>query len=230
MRKLCGLMAASLLMISNAYALEVGVGVKAGTIGAGIDLSMALTRTINLRASLTSIEIDDETDTFVVGDATDQGTIDATLNLDFGSSALLFDWYVFNGTFHITAGVLKNNGKIGFSGVLLDSADFGAITLTPADLVGGAISGSISAGESYEPYLGIGWGRKAGNDAGISLSVEIGVALLDPVADLNATLQGINLTQSEFDTAITEAENDLTQELDQLEAWPIISIGFNYAF
>ncbi|MCH7881913.1 MAG: hypothetical protein IIB69_10160, partial [Proteobacteria bacterium] len=172
MKKLCELVAVTILMISNAYALEVGVGVKAGTIGAGVDLSVALTRTINARVSLTSIDIDDETDTFVVGDTTNPGTIDATLSLDFGSSALLFDWYVFNGTFHITAGVLKNNGKIGFSGVLLDSADFGGTLLTPADLVGGAISGSISAGESYEPYLGIGWGRKAGNDAGISLSVE----------------------------------------------------------
>ncbi|MCH7881835.1 MAG: hypothetical protein IIB69_09765, partial [Proteobacteria bacterium] len=58
-----------------------------------------------------------------------------------------------------------------------------------------------------------------------------GVALLDPVADLNATQTGTSgLSSIDFNTAITDAENDLTQELGQLEAWPIISIGFNYAF
>lgn len=47
MKKLSGLITAMLLLISNADALEVGVGVKAGTVGAGVDLSMALTQTIN---------------------------------------------------------------------------------------------------------------------------------------------------------------------------------------
>ena len=44
-----------LLMISNADALEVGVGVKAGTVGVGVDLSGALTQTINARISVTRI-------------------------------------------------------------------------------------------------------------------------------------------------------------------------------
>lgn len=47
MKKLSGLITAMLLLISNADALEVGVGVKAGTVGAGVDLCMALTQTIN---------------------------------------------------------------------------------------------------------------------------------------------------------------------------------------
>ena len=55
MKKLGGLITAMFLMISNADALEVGVGVKAGTVGAGVDLSVALTQTINARISVTSI-------------------------------------------------------------------------------------------------------------------------------------------------------------------------------
>lgn len=81
--------------------------------------------------------------------------------------------------------------------------------------------------------LGIGWGRKAGNDAGISFSVEIGVALLDPSADLSATVNigGTNsLTQAELDASIAAAEADINAELEVLKDWPVISIGFNYAF
>ena len=55
MKKLGGLITAMFLMISNADALEVGVGVKAGTVGAGVDLSVALTQTIKARISVTSI-------------------------------------------------------------------------------------------------------------------------------------------------------------------------------
>lgn len=55
MKNLSGLITALLLLISNADALEVGVGVKAGTVGVGVDLSVALTQTINARISVTSI-------------------------------------------------------------------------------------------------------------------------------------------------------------------------------
>lgn len=42
MQKICGLVACIGLRISSAHALEPGFGVKAGTPGAGIDLSVAL--------------------------------------------------------------------------------------------------------------------------------------------------------------------------------------------
>ena len=234
MNKICGLVTCIVLMISNAHAFEPGIGVKAGTLGAGIDLSVALTRTINARVSVTRVEIDDQTETITIGDAGFEGDLNTTMNFDFGSSSLLFDWYVFNGTFHLTAGMLKNNGDITFSGTLPNgvTVTLDGQTVDATDITGN-ISGSISAGESYQPYLGFGWGRKAGKNAGISLSIEIGVALLDPSAELNATVNigGNNtLTQADLDASIAAAEDDINAELDILKAWPVISIGFNYAF
>ncbi len=211
--------------------MDFWVGVKAGTVGAGVYLSMSLTKTINLRASLTSIKIDNQTETLTIGNVGSEGDIAAILNFDYGASALLFDWYVFNGTFHLTAGMMKNNGKVDFSGTLLSDVVLDSGPLSTAD-ISGDITGSIGLGNTYQPYLGIGWGRKAGNDAGISLSIEIGVALLDPAAELSATAVGDPglLSQTDLDIRINSAENDINAELDQLEAWPIISIGFNYAF
>ena len=98
--------------------------------------------------------------------------------------------------------------------------------------ISGDISGSISLGDSYRPYLGIGWGRKADDNSGLSLSVEIGVALLDPKAELNAqVIAGGNYAdQDALDAAINDAENDVNNDLSLLEAWPVLSIGLNYAF
>lgn len=223
-----------ILMVStSANAIDFGVGVKAGTVGAGVDISVALTQTINARLSLTSIDVDDLDETITVGDAGAEGDIDATMNFDFGATALLFDWYVFDGTFHLTAGMMKNNGKIDFSGQLIGGSIVIDGQSIDANDIQGDIGGSISAGESYEPYLGIGWGRKADDDPGLSLSVELGVALLDPSAQLRANIDpgSANFTgQADLDATLKDMEDDVNNELSVLEAWPIISFGLNYAF
>ncbi len=222
-----------LLACSSAYAIDFGVGVKAGTVGVGAEISVALTQTINARVAMTSIDIDDLDDTLTVGDSGAEGDIDAVMSFDFGANALLLDWYVFDGTFHVTAGMMKNNGKIDFSGQLVGGSIL--IDGQPIDAgdIQGDIGGSISAGESYEPYVGIGWGRKADDDPGLSLSVEIGVALLDPSAELSATLDpgSTNFSgQAQLDATLRDMENDINSELSVLEAWPILSVGLNYAF
>lgn len=230
MKQLVGILLGMTLLVSNAKALDIGIGVKAGTVGAGVDLSVALTRTINARISLTGVDIEDETESITVGDPGFEGDIDSVLSLDFGASALLFDWYVFNGTFHVTAGFLKNNGAADLSGILQSAVVLDGLLLDPSD-INGAITGSVSAAESYEPYIGIGWGRKAGADAGISLSIELGIALMDPKTDLNATVSGSSgYSQSELDSILDSAANDANDDLSDLEAWPILSIGLNYAF
>lgn len=222
-----------LLIVSfNAEAVEIGVGVKAGTIGKGVELSVALTQTINARVSLTSIEVDDQTETIQIGDAGATGDLDAVLGIDFGATALLFDWYVFDGTFHLTAGFMKNDTELSFSGSLLNGVTLDGQALDPSD-INGNIGGSISLGESFQPYLGLGWGRKAGDGGGFAFTAEIGVALLDPEANLTAevNISGTNtLSQSELDDRIRSAESDANNDLSQLEAWPVITLGLNYGF
>lgn len=230
MKHLAGIFLSMTMLAANANAANIGVGVKAGTLGAGVDLSIALTRTINARISLTSVKIDDLNETITIGDAGSTGDIDATMNFDFGASSLLFDWYVFDGTFHLTAGMMKNNGKVGFSGTLLSPVMVNSQSIDPGD-IDGDISGNISLGNSYQPYLGFGWGRKADNDPGLSLSIEIGVALLDPSADLSATASTLgSLSQTELSDRIDNAESDFNNDLSLFEAWPVISLGLNYAF
>jgi len=221
-----------LLVVSNANALDVGVGVKAGTLGVGVDLSVALTQTINARVSLTKVNIDSQNETFAVGDAGAEADIDTNLNFDFGGSALLFDWYVFDGTFHLTGGMLKNNGKISMIGTLKNGLVINGQPLAPSD-INGSVGGSISAGESYKPYVGLGWGRKADDNPGFSVSVELGVALLDPKVDLTASVNaaGVNsLNQAQLNSRLNELQTQAENDLSVLKYWPVVSLGLNYAF
>ena len=226
MRKIIGLGFCLLFITSTASALDVGVGVKAGTVGLGLDLSVALTQTVNARLSLTRIDLDDEEDTITVGDS-DEGEVDAELELDFGSNALLFDWYIFNGGFHLTAGMLKHTGEADLSGELTNTADFDGVTITPGDI--GTISGEVKFADSYQPYIGVGWGRKAGKNGGFSVTADLGIALLDPSVKFEATATG-GVSQADVDASLKEMEDDAEDELDEFEAWPVLSIGVNYAF
>jgi len=234
MKQLTGIILAITLLLSNANAnaVDIGVGLKAGTLGAGVDLSVALTKTINARIGLTSIDIDSEQETISVGDPGFEQDMNATLDADYGASGLLFDWYVFDGTFHFTAGMVKNNGAVGMTSALQPGVTYrvGGVPFDSNDIIGD-IGGSVDLGDSYQPYLGIGWGRKADDDPGFSLSVELGVALLDPEAQLQATLDpGGSLNPAELDAMLRAAEDDFESELDEFELFPVLSIGVNYAF
>jgi len=230
MKKIIGLGFGLLLFVSNVNALDFGVGVKAGTVGAGIDLSAAVTKTVNVRLSLTSVDLEGEDETITVGD-TVEGDIDAELDLDFGANALLVDWFIFNGGFHLTGGMLRHSGEADLTGTLLSTATFDGGTISPGDLVGGEINGELKLADSYQPYIGIGWGRKAGKGGGVSFTVDFGIVLLDPSVELEATADpGGALTQAEVNARLLEMEGDAEDELDDFEAWPILSAGVNYAF
>ena len=132
-RKLAGFFLLAFMFVTNVSAVDVGVGLKAGTLGAGVDITVALTKTINARISVTSVDIEGENETIEVGDSGSTGDLDAELDFDFGATALLIDWYVFDGTFHLTGGLVRNDSKLSFTGALQDGVVIDGEALDPTD-------------------------------------------------------------------------------------------------
>jgi len=225
------LLIAVIFWVSNLNAAVVGVGVKAGTLGYGADFSVALNDTVNARVSLTTLSIRNESEAIIIGD-TIKGTLDIIADVDFGSSALLFDWHVFDGAFHLTAGLKKADIAVKFKGTLRDTFVVDGQTVSVND-INGQITGDILLSDSYEPYIGIGWGRKALFGSGLSFSAEIGIVYLDPVVSLNSTVNPAatsGITQAELDKRLNDAQRSADNELSNLDFWPVLSIGVNYAF
>ena len=232
MRKSIGLACLVLLFSSTAQALDFGVAAKAGINGVGLDFSLGLTKNINARISVASIDIEGEDDSVSVGDNGSQADLDYDIDFDYGANALFIDWHVFGGGFRVSAGMLKNNGAAEGSSALQGAIVIDGQNLDPSDF-SGDIDTEVSLGESYQPYIGIGWGRGAGGDGGFSFSLDAGVALLDTSVDFDATVNagGANgLSQTELDSVLRSLEKDAEDELDEYELWPVLALGVNYAF
>ena len=92
------------------------------------------------------------------------------------------------------------------------------------------MGGEIAWGDSFEPYIGVGWGRKAGGNGGLSFTAEVGIMLLSPEVKLEAPTATNPADQATLDADVRAAEASAEDDLDDLEAWPVLSLGVNYAF
>ena len=232
MRKIIAISAGFLLLSSSANAVDFGVGAKAGINGVGIDLTLGLTQNLNLRVGASAIDIDGEEDSITVGDAGSEADLDSEIDFDYGASSVFIDWHVFGGGFRVSAGMFKNNGAAEGSAVLQGAVVVDGQDLDPGD-IDGDIGAKVSLGESYQPYLGVGWGRGAGGDGGFSFMLDVGVAMLDTSVDYDAAVNagGPNgLDQAELDSRLRSLEKDAEDELDDYELWPVLALGVNYAF
>jgi hypothetical protein len=217
---------------AKASDFDYGVGVKAGTLGAGAELRLTLTQTVNARLSLSSGSTNYET-TIGIDDGNNVATVDVSLDLDFGANALLFDWHVFDGAFYVTVGMIKNTNSFNLEGALTDSSVmFNGHTYSVSQFIDPTVSGKINLGSSVQSYLGIGWGRKADDDPGLSVSLDLGFVKMDPSIDLKAPIVRADsgLDQAVIDQDINAAESAANKELSVLNVWPVVFVGINYAF
>jgi hypothetical protein len=232
MKKSIGLGCAILLFSSTVQALDFGIGAKAGISGVGLDLSVGLSKNINARLSVSNIDIKGEDDSVSVGDAGNEADLNYDIDFDYGANALFIDWHVLGGGFRISAGMFKNNGAADGNAALQGAIVIDGQSLAPTDF-NGDISTEVSLGESYQPYIGVGWGRGAGGDGGFSFSLDVGVALLDTSVDFDAAVNAAGpngLSQAELDSRLRSLEKDAEAELDNYELWPVLALGVNYAF
>ena len=231
MKKVFGLCVTMLFFMPAANALDVGVGVRAGINGLGGELTIGLTERVNARVMLARIDIDDESETLDVGDSGGEGEIDAELDFDYGANALFFDWHIFDSGFHLTAGAFRSDSGADLTGTLIGNIVVNGQPINQGDL-DGDLEGEVKLSDSYRPYLGIGWGRRAGKNGGFSFTFDLGVALTDPEVELEATVAagGNFSSQAELDATLRDLESDAEDDLDDYEIWPVASIGINYAF
>lgn len=209
---------AALACSGNAAANDsIWFGVKVGTLGLGGEVSWRPIEWLDLRAGANLYDYDDDTN---------YAGIDYDGTLELGTYYLTGNFRFPLSPLRLTVGAYQNNNE-----VRLTSQDAGSYLIgnnplpySPADV------GTLSAVASFDgvaPYLGAGFDFDLLDRLGLSL--DFGV-LWQGSPTVTMSADGLLGSDPAFLTDINDEIAELQDEIDNLKAYPVVSIGFNFNF
>lgn len=218
---LAALVPAAMLGTQAAQASNTALGLKLGTLGGGIELTQGFTDNLNGRIGFNNFSYDYE--------ETEDG-IDYDGDLDFETFSALLDWHPFGGGFRISAGAYNNGNEIDATATGTDDYDIGDQTYT----IDNARLDLAVDFDDFAPYLGIGWGDAVDQKGHVTFGLDIGVLYQgSPEASLSAqgTIGGQDVNDNaQFREDLRREEEQLNNDLEDFEYYPVISVGLNYRF
>jgi hypothetical protein len=194
-----------LTLLAAGSAQAAGIGVRAGTTGLGGDVAWRIAPTLSARVGYSALIWDRDVSTANV-------RYDSKLKLSNLNTFLDFSPL---GPLRLTGGFVFNDNKYDVTG----DPGFGS---------GSSISGTVKAGKSAAPYLGIGYGNVSG--LGVNFYVDLGVVFQgSPRASLTANCGSLaSCTALQNEAAAEQAR--LQDELKNFKYFPVLNIGLTVGF
>lgn len=208
-----GAVAALTLLAATAQAeRNFGVGIKAGTLGAGIEGTWRPLPYMDLRIGGNLYEYEDDGGQAGIN-------YDATLNLETFYGTVNFR--VPLSPLRLTAGAFANGNELD-----LVSRNAAAVieiggTPYPADAVGTLSSRTTFAGTA--PYLGM--GLDFGLFGRVGMNLDFGV-LWQGEPEVTLAADGALASDPAFQQSLELERLELEDEAGKLKAWPVVSVGF----
>jgi hypothetical protein len=221
-RTLNAALAAFALLAGGTAAADFGVGVKAGTLGIGVEGRWdPPVPWFDVRVGMNRYDYDNDSD---------YAGIDYNATLELDSYYLTGNFKFPLSPFRLTIGAVSNGNEL-----QMQSADTGGLDMNigggtfPAANVG--VLRSTTAFDSMAPYAGVGFDFEVFGKAGINL--DFGVLWQgEPTVTLEAT-NWANLSPAEqalLGPALDVERADLEDDISDFKAWPVISLAFVYNF
>jgi hypothetical protein len=215
---------------------RVGIGVKVGILGAGVEVATPLSYHLNVRAGGNFMNYSDSL-------TTDGITYNASLR--FRSAEASVDWFPRAGGFHISPGALLYNGNQitgaanvpGGSTFTLNGTTYTSSTTDPVTGNGGVTLNKMA------PKLTVGWGNLVPRgERHFTFPVELGFAYVgDPKVAVNLagnacyTYQGTPYCSDVATNAMIQSNlaaqvQKLNKDAADARFFPLLSLGFAYRF
>lgn len=219
MRKLFAAVALiPLVYLPGAATADTSVGIRAGTLGGGVELSHALSERAAVRLNV---------DSYNRTQTSTENNIQYDAKLKLQTASLLGDWFPFAGNFRVSAGAMFNGNKLTLKG----KPTGGTFTIN-GQPYNAADVGSLDAQVDFNkaaPYFGIGYGRPI--NGGLSMIFDLGVMFQGaPKSKITATCTAStpNCATLQSDAAAEQAKLD--DSLRNLKYYPVVSLGLAYTF
>jgi len=193
----------------------VGLTVKAGTLGSGLEATVGASDYLGFRFGVNMMSA-------VSSMERDEGTINA--DLDWLSYGALVDLHVFGGGFRVTGGGLINKNKFKLKADLKKS-----VTLDGQDYYLSDLSGQVTFSE-LAPYVGIGYGNAVGADGRWHFACDFGVMFQgEPKVEASATASD-SVLQPAVDEALNREVAKIQDDASVFQFYPVVSVGISYRF
>ena len=205
---------------ANAAPGDVAIGLKAGTLGAGIEATFEVADRLNVRVGGNYFKVSSDVD--VEGN-------DYDLDVKLNSFTALGDWFVTDSSFRVTAGLVLNNNKLTGTALPSNAYEIDDVIYSAAEV--GTLDAEVDF-RSVAPYLGLGWGNPLSDDTDWSFSLDLGVIFAGkPRLDVTSTGGTLSNDPILLEN-IAQVEQDFrdTDEIGILKFYPVISVGVNYRF
>lgn len=213
----------ALMLASVSMPVFAGAGLEGhvSTLGYGLGVEFQTTDSVVTRLGFNKFD-----KTF----NTTSGSLNLDGKLKLSSVDLLFDWHLFSGATHLTAGILSNGNKFnmtatpGAGGYTINGQNFTAAQV-------GLLNGEVTFNK-VAPYLGFGWSSQPKNK-GFMFKSDFGIMFQgSPKAKLTYTGNGggnATVAQQISDQVAVEEAN-LNSKLSNFKHYPVISFAIGYAF
>jgi hypothetical protein len=202
---------------SISYAQSISIGVKASTLGAGVEAEGAFTKTIGIRIGANYFTYDYE------GTKDD---IKYNFDLTLESASALLDWHPFRGSFRLSGGIIYNGNSFDAKAKPAVSYEIGDTTYTAEEV--GTLTGKITFKDTA-PYLGLGWDTSFGKRNRFGFVFDLG-AVYQGSPEVELSADGPIANNKTFQDDLAKEEENLQSALDEFKYYPVIAIGLNYRF
>lgn len=197
---------------------DLGIALKAGTLGGGVEGTVGILDTLNARVGFNYFSMEHDMT---------ESNVDYEFDLDLLTASLILDWHPFNNGFRVSAGVMYNGNELDATGQpTAGNYTINDTTYTAAQV--GTLTGRIDF-DDVAPYIGIGYGNALSKDRKWNFVLDIGVMYqgsVDVTLDANGTSSG----NAAFRSNLENERRQLQDELDDYQWYPVIAIGISYKF
>ncbi len=214
---ICCIVFLSLVHPGDASAREsrFGLGVKAGTLGLGLQARWTPFRYLDLRIGENAL---------TAGVDARYGDIDYDAELELNTVYAQVNLRFPRSPFRITAGVFRNRNQINLVSVDYTDITFGGYTFTREEI--GTITGTTTFAKTA-PYFGFGFDFGRPGRAGLNFDVGV-LWQADPIVTL--TSDGTLASDPTYQMILESERQALLSDISAYKAFPVISLTVVYNF
>ena len=211
-------LAAGSAWTAGAADAQLSISGSIGTTGGTVEAKVKVTPIIAIRGGYNyfQYEADDTYD-----DIAYRG------DLDLSTAGAFVDVHPFGNAFMLTGGAYLGEKTLNLFAAPTTNVEIGNQTFTPAQVGTLNMQGDL---EDTAPFVGLGWDSSFDTARGFSFRFIAGAMLTgSPQIDLTST-GGTLSNDANFQTQLANEEQNLQDDIDDYEIYPVVQVGVNWTF